>query len=54
MELIKSFWRNEEGLETVEYAIIIGLIVAGLIVLITAIGAWVKGQFQTLKTELKA
>ena len=54
MNLIKSFLSNDEGLETVEYAIIVGLIVAGLIVLITAIGAWVRGQYSALKTELKA
>ena len=54
MNLIKKFVSNDEGLETVEYAIIVGLIVAGLIVLIAAIGAWVNLQFSNLKTDLGA
>ena len=52
MELIKRFYADERGLETVEYGIIVGLIVAGLITTITAIGGWVKTQFDTLKTDL--
>ena len=51
---IKRFLRNEEGLETVEYAIISGLIVAGSIVAIGAIGIWVATQFGFLQTTLEA
>ena len=54
MELIKSFWRDEDGLETVEYAIIVGLIVAGTIGVIAAIGVWVKTQFGGLQTDIGA
>ena len=54
MNQVKSFLADEQGLETVEYAIIVGLIVAGLVTVITAIGAWVKLQFDTLKTDLTA
>jgi Flp pilus assembly pilin Flp len=44
----------DEGLETVEYAIITGLIVAATIVAIAAIGAWVLAQFQGLQAALGA
>jgi len=54
MNAIKNFVKNEQGLETVEYAIITGLIVAGVITTIAAIGTWVKGKFDTLKTDLNA
>ena len=54
MKLVKSFIVNEQGLETVEYAIIAGLIVAATITAITAIGTWVSGKFGTLKTNLGA
>ncbi len=37
---MRRFVRNDEGLETVEYAIITGLIVAATIVVIAAIGVW--------------
>ena len=48
------FVKNEAGLETVEYAIITGLIVAATIAVIAAIGAWVLATFQTVQTALGA
>ena len=54
MKLLKSFLKDEQGLETVEYAIIAGLIVSGLIAIIIAIGNWVHGAFTNLQTELSA
>ena len=47
MEMLKRFIKDERGLETVEYAIILGLIVAGTILLVTQIGNWVKNSFNT-------
>lgn len=52
--IFKSFVRDDKGLETVEYAIITGLIVAGTIVAIAAIGVWVHGTFVGLQTDLGA
>ena len=54
MELVKRFVRDEQGLETVEYAIILGLIVAGTIALIVGIGTWVKNAFNTASNEMGA
>ena len=54
MQFMKRFAADDRGLETVEYAIIAGLIVAGLITIVVAIGTWVKGKFSTLKTDLGA
>jgi Flp pilus assembly pilin Flp len=51
-DMIKKFVSDERGLETVEYAIITGLIVAGTIAIIASIGRWVQGEFTTLDTEL--
>jgi Flp pilus assembly pilin Flp len=48
------FLKLEEGLETVEYAIITGLIVAATITVIAAIGAWVLSTFQTVQTSVGA
>lgn len=50
--MIKSFLSDEKGLETVEYAIIAGLIVVALIAIITAIGTKVKNRFQALNDAL--
>ena len=51
---MKNFIADEMGLETVEYGIIVGLVVAGLVTVIAAIGTWVKTQFDDLKTDLGA
>ncbi len=50
--IVKRFVADESGLETVEYAIITGLIVAGTITVIAAIGAWVLGVFTDLEADL--
>ena len=52
MEKIRKFIKNEEGLETVEYAIILGLIVAGTIGLVVWLGGWVSGQFSSVQGEI--
>lgn len=52
MEMIKRFVKEEEGLETVEYAIIAGLIVVGVILSVTAIGGYVAAKFTALETAL--
>ncbi len=48
MEMLKRFIRDEQGLETVEYAIILGLIVVLTITLISQLGTWVRDRFQTV------
>ncbi len=50
--IVKRFVADESGLETVEYAIITGLIVAATITVIAAIGAWVLATFTTLEAGL--
>jgi Flp pilus assembly pilin Flp len=51
---VKRLINDERGLETVEYAIITGLIVAGTIGVIAAIGTWVNNTFSNLQTDLGA
>lgn len=50
---LKGFMCDDRGLETVEYAIITGLIVAGTIAAIAAIGVWVNTQFSILQGTLE-
>jgi Flp pilus assembly pilin Flp len=52
MNAIHRFLSDERGLETVEYAIIAGLIVSGLVAIIVAIGGWVKTRFTNLQKGL--
>ena len=53
-KLIQKFARDERGLETVEYAIILGLVVAGTIGVIAAIGVWVNGRFSSVQGDITA
>ena len=52
MKTVREFWADEAGLETVEYAIITGLIVSGTIASVTFIGTWVSGQFENMAETL--
>ena len=53
-DLLRKFVRDEKGLETVEYAIIAGLIVVGVIATVSQIGGWVATKFGALLTALSA
>ncbi len=50
MKVLGKLLRNEQGMETVEWAILAALIVAGLVGVITAIGTNVSASFNNLKT----
>ncbi len=52
LDLMRKFVRDEKGLETVEYAIIAGLIVVGTIATIISIGGWVGSKFDALDQGL--
>ncbi len=52
VEIAKRFVKDERGLETVEYAIIAGLIVVGTIAVIASIGVWVGAKFTALEGAL--
>jgi len=45
---------DERGLETVEYGIIVGLIVAASVSAIGILGTWVKGVYDNLATSVGA
>jgi Flp pilus assembly pilin Flp len=53
-KIINRFVADQRGLETVEYAIVAGLIVVGVITAVTAIGVWVGNKWGALKTALNA
>jgi pilus assembly protein Flp/PilA len=53
MEKIWKFIKDEDGLEVVEYAIILGLIIVGVIGTVAAIGIWVDARFTALQTGLE-
>ena len=52
LAMLKRFVTDEEGLETVEYALISGLIVVGTILILSSIGTKVLAKFTALDTGL--
>jgi Flp pilus assembly pilin Flp len=54
MSIFKRFFVDDRGTETVEWGILAGLIIGGLIAAFTAIGVWAKGQIEGLQTEMGA
>ena len=53
-KMLSRFVRDERGLEVVEYSIIVGLVVAGIIATIAAIGVWVAGVYNSVKAAIGA
>ncbi len=52
--LLNSFFSDEKGTETVEWGLMAGLIVGGLVLTVAAIGTWVRAKFTELQTDLGA
>ena len=50
--LLKSFFSDERGTETVEWALMVALIVVGLVLTVAAIGSWVMHEFEDLQDDL--
>jgi len=50
MALLKRFASDERGMETVEWAVLAALIVAGLIGVVAGVGTNVKAAFTKLQT----
>ena len=52
MENIINFLRDEEGLESVEYALLGVLIALGIIGGVTGLATWINGTFTTIATTV--
>jgi pilus assembly protein Flp/PilA len=53
LELIKGFFRNEEGQGLAEYALILVLIAVVVIVALTALGGEIESVFNRVTDEMK-
>ena len=50
----RSLLVDERGTETVEWGLMAGLIVGGLVLSIFAIGMWLSERFKNLRDELES
>jgi pilus assembly protein Flp/PilA len=54
MALARKFWNDESGQGLAEYALLLGLIVVGVVVLIQGMGVSIKNIFGRANDELKS
>lgn len=52
MNTLKKLWKDERGLETIEYAVIAALIVIGLITTMQSIGGKIHNMFTAIDEQL--
>jgi len=53
MELARKFWNDESGQGLAEYALLLGLIVIGVVILIQGMGISIKKIFNKANTDLE-
>ncbi len=49
---MKSFWRDETGMETVEWAVVAALVILGVATAFRLLGNTVESQIRTLNNEI--
>jgi Flp pilus assembly pilin Flp len=52
MEKMKRFVKDEAGLETVEWGVMLFLIITGLVAIVTTLGGRIAEIFQSIVDEL--
>lgn len=52
-DIIKNFWKDEEGATAIEYGLIAGLISVAIIATISALGTDLGDLFKRVSTALK-
>ena len=49
---LNRFSRDEDGAALIEYTVLIGLMLVGVVATVTAVGTWVSGKWTALNTAL--
>jgi len=52
LKKVAELLTDEHGTETVEYAILTGLVAVGLVTVLIAIGTWIHDRYEQLLTTL--
>jgi pilus assembly protein Flp/PilA len=52
MKLAKNLWNDESGQGLAEYALLLGLIVVGVVIIIKGMGTHIKNIFNKANNEL--
>jgi pilus assembly protein Flp/PilA len=51
-ELIEKLRRDEDGAALIEYTVLLGILIGGVILTIVAVGSWADGRWTALNTAL--
>jgi pilus assembly protein Flp/PilA len=54
VNLIKQLKRDEDGAALIEYTVLLAVLIVAVIGIITAVGLWVSGRWDSLNTQLTA
>jgi pilus assembly protein Flp/PilA len=49
---VRRFGKDEEGAALVEYTVLLGILLVGVIVLIGSVGTWISNHWNTLYTDI--
>jgi Flp pilus assembly pilin Flp len=52
MELLKKFWKEEDGQDLIEYGLLAGFIALSCVLALETIGVTLNGGYGTVNTEL--
>ena len=53
-KLLRKFFSEDQGLESVEWAVLLSLIAVGLIGIVASIGAIIHSRFQNVNNDLQS
>ena len=52
VNLVKRLKTDEDGASLIEYTVLLGVLLIAVIAIITAVGAWINGQWTTLNSAI--
>ena len=52
VKLIKQLKTDEDGAPLIEYTVLLGILLLGVILVITAVGGWINGQWTALNNAI--
>jgi pilus assembly protein Flp/PilA len=52
LQLVRRLQRDEDGAALIEYTVLLGILLVGVIATIGLVGTWITGQWTALNTAL--
>jgi pilus assembly protein Flp/PilA len=52
VNLVKQLKTDEDGAPLIEYTVLIGILLLGVLLVITVVGGWINGQWTALNSAI--